>query len=69
MDKALICDHCGEEFSATSLQARDKTYCCDACAFEAQRSLDCGGRTDSHISAPIVERIQAVSDTEDCQQP
>ena len=27
-----------------------KVYCCEACAFEAKRSVDCGGRADSHIT-------------------
>jgi len=67
MGSVQICAHCGEEFSGTPIQAGEKTYCCEACAFEAQRSVDCGGRTDIPMSAPIVEKIPGGPDIEDLQ--
>jgi len=32
----------------------EKVYCCQACAFEAQRPADCGGRSDSVIPHQVV---------------
>jgi len=56
MTQTLICDFCGEEIQKESIQRGSKVYCCEACAFEASRGADCGGRVDSTISQSIVER-------------
>jgi hypothetical protein len=50
-----VCDFCGEELSEEVIRLGDKVYCCEACVFEAGRSKDCGGRTDSTFSEPIIE--------------
>jgi hypothetical protein len=44
------CDNCKEELGPSPVRRGEKVYCCEACAFEAQRSVDCGGRADSHIT-------------------
>ena len=49
MAEVLICDKCHEEFESEPICRGSKVYCCEACAFEASRSIDCGGRADSHI--------------------
>jgi hypothetical protein len=56
MTETCICDYCGEEIEEEPIRRGDKVYCCDACAFEASRSADCGGRSDSTFSQPIVEQ-------------
>ena len=56
MTETLICDYCGEEIEEEHIRRGDRVYCCDACAFEASRSADCGGRSDSTFSQPIVEQ-------------
>ncbi len=33
----------------------DRVYCSEACAFEASRSKDCSGRSDSTVAPRIVE--------------
>ena len=55
MTEVLTCDNCREEIEGDPIRRGNKVYCCDACAFEASRSADCGGRGDSTISQPIVE--------------
>jgi hypothetical protein len=57
MTELLRCDNCRDEIEPGDEPIRrgDKVYCCEACAFEAGRSTDCGGRTDSHAQ-PIVEK-------------
>ena len=50
------CDNCGEELGPNPVQRGGQVYCCEACAFEASRGADCGGRVDSTISQSIVER-------------
>jgi hypothetical protein len=50
------CDNCGEELGPNPVQRGDKTYCCEACAFEAQRSVDCGGRSDSTTAPSVVKQ-------------
>ena len=47
------CDHCREEIEGEPVRRGSILYCTEACAFEASRSKDCGGRTDS-VSAPSV---------------
>jgi hypothetical protein len=58
MDTKAVCDFCGEEFEGTPVTRGSKIYCCEACAFEAGRSADCSGRTDSSVSSPIVEKLE-----------
>jgi hypothetical protein len=55
MAKPLICDFCKEEFEGEPIHRGDNIYCCEACAFEASRSIDCGGRTDIHSAQPSEE--------------
>lgn len=50
MTEILICDYCKEKIDLEPIHQGDKVYCCQACAFEASRSADCGGRTDIHFS-------------------
>jgi hypothetical protein len=45
-----LCDNCREELGPEPVTRGHKVYCCAACAFDAQRSVDCGGRADSHIT-------------------
>ena len=59
MTSELVCDYCGEELPDEPIHAGDRVYCCNACAFEAGRSKDCGGRTDSTISESIIEMPEA----------
>ena len=47
------CAYCGEAIERNPVQRGQLAYCSEACAFEATRSRDCGGRTDS-VSAPSV---------------
>ncbi|MGQ9627094.1 MAG: hypothetical protein ACUVV0_09360 [Anaerolineae bacterium] len=49
------CANCGEEVGDNPVRRGSRVYCSEACAFEATRSVDCGGRADSHIGKPIVE--------------
>ena len=58
MEETLICDNCLEELRPGDEPIRrgDSVYCCEACAFEANRSIDCEGRTDSYAQS-IVEKI------------
>jgi hypothetical protein len=55
MTEKLVCDHCGEELPQNPIRRGSQVYCCDACAFEAGRSTDCGGRTDTSMSQAKVE--------------
>jgi hypothetical protein len=56
MTETLVCDMCGEEIEDEPIRRGNRVYCCEACAFEASRSADCGGRVDSTISQSIVEK-------------
>jgi hypothetical protein len=56
MTETLICDYCGEETEGDPIHRGDKVYCCEACVFEAGRGADCGGRSDSTFSPPVVEQ-------------
>ena len=51
----LKCDFCNEGIEGEAIQRGNKVYCSEACAFEASRSADCGGRTDTVIGKPVVE--------------
>jgi hypothetical protein len=55
MTEKRVCDYCGEELPEEPIGLGNQVYCCEACAFEAGRSSDCGGRTDTTISQPIIE--------------
>ncbi len=55
MTERSVCDHCGEELPQEPIRRGSKIYCCEACAFEASRSHDCGGRTDTTYSGPAIE--------------
>ena len=60
MEKVRTCDYCGDTVDDQPIVRGDgalaKVYCCEACAFEASRSTDCGGRTDSTVAGPVIER-------------
>jgi len=55
MTEKIVCDNCREEIKGEAVRRGRKVYCCEACAYEASRSIDCGGRSDSHIGKSIVE--------------
>jgi hypothetical protein len=59
MIETQICDYCGEELPEELIRRGNRVYCCEACAFEAARSRDCGGRTDSTFSEPVIEMPEA----------
>ncbi len=50
VNSAEGCDNCGEDLGPNPVRRGEKVYCCEGCAFEARRSVDCGGRADSHIT-------------------
>lgn len=52
------CDQCGDPIEEEPVRRGSRVYCCEACAFEAGRSKDCGGRSDSHIPRGAVEPIE-----------
>jgi hypothetical protein len=54
-----LCAYCGEELGQASIRRGPWVYCSEACAFEASRSLDCGGRTDTITASAIVEIMAA----------
>jgi hypothetical protein len=56
MAEMLKCAYCHEEIEGEPVRRGDKVYCCEACAFEASRSTDCGGRSDSTVAQPTVEQ-------------
>ena len=56
MNTKQKCDNCGEELGLNPVRRGDKVYFCEACAFEAQRGVDCGGRSDSTTAPSVVER-------------
>lgn len=55
MTEQHLCDNCREELPERPIRRGNRVYCCEACAFEAARSQDCGGRTDSTFSQPVIE--------------
>ncbi len=57
MNPEQKCDNCGEELGPNPMRRGEKVYCCEACVFEAQRSVDCGGRSDSTIAPSVVEQL------------
>jgi hypothetical protein len=56
-EKAVVCAFCGEPVGPDAVHRRAKVYCCEACAFEAGRSVDCAGRTDGS-QASLEEEMQ-----------
>jgi hypothetical protein len=56
MAETQTCDYCHEELGDEPVRRGDKVYCCEACAFEASRSVDCGGRSDSNVAPATVEQ-------------
>ena len=56
MTETRLCDNCHEELGEEPIRRGDKIYCCEACAFEASRSVDCGGRSDSNVAQSTVEK-------------
>jgi hypothetical protein len=58
MSTQQMCPNCGEELGPEPVQRGDKVYCCEACAYDAARSVDCGGRADSHLPGNIVEPLE-----------
>jgi hypothetical protein len=55
MAETLTCSFCHDPIEGEPIRRGDKVYCCEACAFEASRSVDCGGRSDTNITPPTVE--------------
>lgn len=49
------CAYCGDVIEGKAVKRGTLVYCTEACAFEASRSKDCGGRTDSVSAPPVVE--------------
>ncbi len=47
------CEFCREVIEGEPVRRGSRLFCTEACAFEATRSKDCGGRADS-VSAPSV---------------
>lgn len=56
MAEKYRCDYCHEEFEGEPIRRGERIYCCEACAFEATRSKDCAGRSDTTYSPPAIER-------------
>ena len=56
MSNTYRCDYCHDEFEGEPIRRGDKVYCCEACAFEASRSKDCGGRADTTYAPPRVQK-------------
>lgn len=54
----LKCDFCGDPIEGEPIRRGNRVYCCEACAFEAVRSKDCGGRGDSHLPHQVAEPVQ-----------
>ncbi len=52
----VLCDYCGESVDEAPIRRGQRVYCSEACAFEAKRSQDCSGRSDSVMSRGSVHR-------------
>ena len=52
------CDFCGDPIDDEVIRRGDHLYCCEACDFEAGRSQDCGGRSDSHLPHSTAEPVE-----------
>lgn len=51
----MVCNYCGDPIEGEPICRGDRVYCSEACAFEATRSKDCSGRSDSNIAPKIVK--------------
>ena len=58
MSTTPTCDNCGEEVGTHPVKRGHRVYCYQACAFDAGRSADCGGRPNSVPARPVVEPIE-----------
>jgi hypothetical protein len=56
MAEPAVCDYCGDPIESDPIKRGSKVYCCEACAFEGSRSVDCGGRADTAIAQSSVEQ-------------
>jgi hypothetical protein len=56
MPETSVCDYCGDPIESDPIQQGSKVYCCEACAFEGSRSVDCGGRADTTIAQSNIEQ-------------
>jgi len=59
-----VCAYCGEEVGDNPVRRGRVVYCSEACAFEASRSVDCGGRTDTISAPPVVEPTPPQAETQ-----
>jgi hypothetical protein len=57
-----VCAYCGDDLGEDPIRRGNLVYCSQACAFEAARSVDCGGRTDTVSAPPIVQRVSPQSE-------
>jgi hypothetical protein len=64
MTTETVCAYCGEELTGDPIRLGEKVYCCEACAFEAGRSKDCGGRTDSVMTESIIDMPEPPAEME-----
>lgn len=46
MEPVLKCENCGDDITETPVRKGNRVFCSASCAFEAGRSIDCGGRSD-----------------------
>jgi hypothetical protein len=56
MPETTVCDYCEDQIEGNPVQRGSKVYCCEACAFEGSRSVDCGGRSDTTIAQSNIEQ-------------
>lgn len=56
--EAIRCDYCGEPIEGEPIRRGERVYCSEACAYEALRSKDCSGRSDSNIAPRITEPMK-----------
>ena len=56
MPEPSVCDYCEDPIEGDPVQRGSKVYCCEACAFEGSRSVDCGGRSDTTIAQSNIEQ-------------
>ncbi len=52
------CDFCGDPVGDEPIRRGERVYCSEACAFEASRSKDCSGRTNSVMTERRVEPLE-----------
>jgi hypothetical protein len=56
MPEPSVCNYCEDPIEGDPIRRGSKVYCCEACAFEGSRSVDCGGRADTTIAQSNVEQ-------------